>query len=93
MSLIKVIRHGQITLPAQIRNALHLEEGDYLEAKLDGDQIVLKPKVVMDKTEAAERLNRLLDKVHARTEEIPEEEIEQDVQQAIRAVRQERADA
>ncbi len=93
MPLIRVIRHGQITLPAKIRDALHLEEGDYLEAELEGNRIVLKPKVVMDKTHAAERLNQLLDKIHDRTEDIPEEEIKEDVQEAIRAVRQQESHA
>lgn len=88
MPLIKVIRHGQVTLPAKFRKALNVKEGDYLEADLKRDQIVLKPKVILDRAEAINRLNRLLDEVHAQNEDIPEEEVERDVLEAIQAIRQ-----
>lgn len=93
MPLVKLIRHGQITLPAEFRRALDLKEGDYLEVEIEGDRIILKPKVVLDRTEAIERLHRLMDKVQARNEDFSEEEVERDVQEAIRAVRDRRRHA
>lgn len=93
MPLVKVIRHGQITLPAEFRRALDLKEGDYLEVEIEGDRIILKPKVVLDRTEAIERLHRLMDKVQARNEDFSEEEVERDVREAIRAVRDRRGHA
>jgi AbrB family looped-hinge helix DNA binding protein len=44
MTLVKVPRAAQITLPRDIRAAVRLEEGDYLEAEVtDSGMIVLKP--------------------------------------------------
>ncbi len=44
MSLIKLRRAAQITLPRDIREAARLEEGDYLEAEVTrSGAILLKP--------------------------------------------------
>ncbi|MGD8239975.1 MAG: AbrB/MazE/SpoVT family DNA-binding domain-containing protein [Armatimonadota bacterium] len=49
MPLVRVKGKAQITLPAQLRRALGIEEGDYLEARVDGNRIILIPQTVMDK--------------------------------------------
>jgi len=49
MPLVKVLRHGQITLPKEFRDILGIQEGDLMEAELDGTRILVKPKVVVDK--------------------------------------------
>ena len=49
--LTKLTRNGQVTLPAGIRRAAHLEEGDYLSVRLDGDNVVLTPKKLIDKSQ------------------------------------------
>jgi AbrB family looped-hinge helix DNA binding protein len=49
MPLIKVLRHGQITLPKEFREILGINEGDLMEAELDGVNILVKPKMVVDK--------------------------------------------
>lgn len=85
--LIKVIRHGQVTLPAEFRLALDLKEGDYLAAEMQAAAIVLKPAVVVSRTEAITGLHKLLNRVQARNEDIPDETVERDVLQAIHAVR------
>ena len=41
--LVKVRRAAQITLPREIRQAAHLEEGDYLEAEVTESGILLRP--------------------------------------------------
>ena len=56
MPLVKVIRHGQITLPAAIRKGLQVEEGDYLEAELVAGTVVLRPKVMIDRDRARAEL-------------------------------------
>lgn len=43
---------GQLTLPEEIRNAAHLEEGDPLEAEITADGILLRPQKVIDATQA-----------------------------------------
>ena len=50
MPVIKVIRNGQITLPKEFRDALGVKEGDILEAEMKENQMVLKPKILVDKT-------------------------------------------
>ena len=44
MTLVKVRRAAQITLPLAIREAVRLEEGDYLEAEVtEAGAILLRP--------------------------------------------------
>ncbi len=50
MSLVKVRQKGQVTLPQDVRDALRLEEGNLLEASVENHAIVLKPKVVVDRS-------------------------------------------
>ncbi|MDI6853097.1 MAG: AbrB/MazE/SpoVT family DNA-binding domain-containing protein [Deltaproteobacteria bacterium] len=49
MALVKVLRHGQVTLPKEFRDILGISEGDLMEAELDGTRILFKPKAVVDK--------------------------------------------
>ncbi|BAD84646.1 transcription regulator, SpoVT/AbrB family [Thermococcus kodakarensis KOD1] len=42
MPVTKVTRNYQITLPAEIRKALGIEEGELLEVELEGEKIVVK---------------------------------------------------
>jgi len=50
--LLTVRKNAQITLPAGIRRKAHIEEGDILEAEVRGDEITLKPKKLVDKSQA-----------------------------------------
>jgi AbrB family looped-hinge helix DNA binding protein len=43
---------GQVTIPASIRRAVHLEEGDPIEVELVADGILLRPCKVIDPTQA-----------------------------------------
>ena len=52
VTLTKVTRNGQVTLPAPVRRALHVEEGDYIEVRVTEDSIVLTPKKLVDKSQA-----------------------------------------
>jgi len=52
VTLTKVTRNGQVTLPAPARRALHVEEGDYIEVRVTDDSIVLTPKKLVDKSQA-----------------------------------------
>jgi len=90
MPLVKVIRHGQITLPADFREELDIKEGDYIEAELEGKAIVLRPKVLLDHEDAVKALHRIMSDVQSRTEDISPEEIEREVAEAIREVRKEK---
>ena len=54
MPVVRVIRHGQITLPKEFRDALGVKEGDLLEAEMKENQMVLKPKILIDKIPESE---------------------------------------
>jgi len=48
----KVTRHGQITLPASVRERLGIEEGDLVEIEVVDERAVLVPKKLVDKSQA-----------------------------------------
>lgn len=50
MSLVKIRRFSQVTIPADIRRKAGIEQGDYLEVSCDDKRIILTPKRVSDKT-------------------------------------------
>ena len=43
---------GQITIPAEIRKAANLQEGDPIEVEIVADGILLRPGKVIDATQA-----------------------------------------
>ncbi len=52
LTLTKVTRNGQITLPASLRHDFHIEEGDLLEVRATEGGIMLIPKQLIDKDQA-----------------------------------------
>src|SRR5262249_1298058 len=60
LPLVKVKEKFQITLPAELREALHLAVGDLLEATIQDNVIVLKPKVVVDREEAWAKIEQAM---------------------------------
>jgi len=51
-ALTKVTRNGQITLPAAVRRAVGIKEGDLVAVTLEGEAIILTPKRLVDKSQA-----------------------------------------
>jgi AbrB family looped-hinge helix DNA binding protein len=49
MPVVKILRHGQITLPKEIRRILGVEEGDLIELGLENARVFLQPKILVDK--------------------------------------------
>ncbi len=47
--LVQVKSKSQITLPQKVRNFLGIQEGDYLEVKIEKNAVILKPKTILDK--------------------------------------------
>jgi len=52
LTVTKVTRNGQITLPAAVRRAVGIEEGDLVAVTIEGDTITLVPKKLVDKSQA-----------------------------------------
>jgi AbrB family looped-hinge helix DNA binding protein len=93
LPLVKVKEKFQITLPAELREVLHLAVGDLLEATIQGQTIVLKPKDVVDRVQARQQLIEVMDRVHAKlppSTQDPQEE-EEEIAREIQAYRQEHA--
>jgi AbrB family looped-hinge helix DNA binding protein len=45
---MKISPQGQIRIPKNIMSTLGIEKGDYVEVDLEGGQIVLKPRKLID---------------------------------------------
>ena len=52
MAITIMRRKGQITLPSGVRKAARLEEGDPIEVELVEEGILLRPKKVIDASQA-----------------------------------------
>jgi len=87
MPLVKVIRHGQITLPKEIRKALGIEEGDLLEVLLRESEMTVRPKVVVDKEAARDRFFEMVDTMRTVMKDQDPQVIEHEIEEAIQAVR------
>ena len=54
---VKVLQKGKLTIPAEMREALGVEEGDYVTVDLEGGRIVISTKRTMaNPTETISRL-------------------------------------
>ncbi len=49
MSIVKVKTKGQVTIPTALRERVGLNVGDFLEAKIEQGNIVLKPQSLVDR--------------------------------------------
>ena len=56
MTRTKMLRDGQVALPAEAREALRLEEGDDLEVEVVEGTLVLTPVAAAERAEAWRRI-------------------------------------
>jgi AbrB family looped-hinge helix DNA binding protein len=63
MALMRVRRMAQLTLPAEVRRALNVQEGDYLEAQIVQDGVLLKPVAVVERARAWQRIEAIKGRV------------------------------
>jgi AbrB family looped-hinge helix DNA binding protein len=52
MALVRLLRGGQVTLPAELRQKLQVKEGDYLEAEVVENGMLLKPVAFVSRDQA-----------------------------------------
>ena len=88
MAAAKILERGQITIPKEIRESLGLKKGDVVDARLEGDCVVIMPKKLAT-PEEWEKLLQVMNTVHEQNRDISEEEVYQDVQRAVTKLRQE----
>ena len=63
MALMRVRRLAQLTLPAEVRRALNVQEGDYLEAEIVKEGVLLKPVAVVERKRAWQRIQKAAGRV------------------------------
>ena len=63
MTLMRVRRAAQLTLPVEIRRALHVKDGDYLEAKVVKDGVLLKPVSLVDREKVWKKIEEIAARV------------------------------
>lgn len=52
MTISRMRAKGQLTIPRELREAAHLEDGDPVEIEMTGEGILLRPKKLIDATQA-----------------------------------------
>ena len=64
LDLVKIRRAGQITLPREVRDAMNLGEGDYLEPQFTKGGVLLRPVSVHAREPSAAQAAEILDVVN-----------------------------
>jgi len=85
MPLVKITRSRQVSIPKDLCDEMGLQQGDYLEITRSGDQLVLRPKVLIDRAKA--ELSELLEPVWKRNRDVDPATLETDVDEAVAEVR------
>jgi len=93
MTIIKIRERAQITLPAEVRKALKVGKGDYLEPEVIEGRLMLKPVALVDRETARARLETLLrgSRYVGPAPEPSENEVMEDAVRAVKETRQEMA--
>lgn len=87
MSMVKVKKFSQVTIPAAIRRKAHIEEGDYVDIRYQDNVIVMVPKRVSDKVvDWDKRFDDALSAVRGAAAHAGI--TEQDINEAVKNVRQ-----
>jgi AbrB family looped-hinge helix DNA binding protein len=92
MTLLKMLRTGQITLPAELRKQFNLVGEEYLEAEVTTAGILLKPVRLSERQQAGKALVQLLNRVHAQppASDLSAEEQEELIAKEVKASREEK---
>jgi AbrB family looped-hinge helix DNA binding protein len=93
MTIIRIRERAQITLPAEVRKALKVGQGDYLEAEVVEGGLMLKPIALVDRKAAKARLKELLrgSRYVGPGPEPSEDDVEEEAVQAVKETRKELA--
>jgi AbrB family looped-hinge helix DNA binding protein len=93
MTLVRLLRGGQVTLPAKVREELKLAHGDYLEAEVVEDGILLKPVSDVERQQALEQMLAAKARVRPASEQAKKspEEQEREIFEEVKAMRREYA--
>jgi AbrB family looped-hinge helix DNA binding protein len=63
MAVVRVRRAAQLTLPVEVRKALRIKEGDYLDARIVKDGVILKPVSLVERKQALANIKKITSRV------------------------------
>ena len=95
MPIAKIRRDGQITIPVKLREEAGLRPGDIVDLKYEDNQISLKPMKLVEREEnkkreeAKEKFFKIVDRVQKRNKDVPLEEVEEVINEAVQAAKEE----
>lgn len=87
MPLVKVNRHGQITIPKELRTILGIQEGDFVEIDFQGGNMILKPGSAVDKEPAGRRFFDAVDEIRAGMKNADSRQITREIEAAVAAAK------
>ena len=86
--LVKVLRHGQITIPKEMREAAGVKENGMLALELADGKLTLEPVEARPKrADWVKDLYELFAPVREALKDVPEEEINKAIDEAVEEVR------
>ena len=93
MTLVKLRKSAQLTLPTEIREALDVGEGDYLEAELVEGGVLLRPVDVVRREAAWRRIEEAMASVRPTPEQAakPLDEQEKEILELVEEARRDYA--
>ena len=80
MTVLKLRKSAQLTLPAEIREALKVGEGDYLEAELVEGGVMLRPVSIVRREEAWQRIRGAMATVRPMPEQARKSQAQQEAE-------------
>jgi AbrB family looped-hinge helix DNA binding protein len=87
MATVQILRNGQITLPVELRRALKLERGEFLDVRLQGKKVVLTPQTLTTEEEIRKKVSEVVEGIRNKNKNFSAKEIEKDVAKALKATR------
>ena len=89
--VVKQLRHGQITIPKELREAIGLEEDDLLSISVAGDKLEVEPVKVASKKKGspwAKELYELFAPVRESLRDRSEGEVNEAIDEALKEARE-----
>lgn len=92
--IVRQLRSGQITIPAEFRKRLGIEENSLLQLTLAKDELRIRPVSIKADMEGSSWLHHLYERfapVREEAEKFSEEEVDTAIDRAVTAVRKKHA--